>query len=91
AFLGVITIGGMNVLITRLKMRFPTFGSIVDGTPVAVIENGDVYRERLSMLRITEQDLMAAARAKGISEIEKIRYAFVERNGSITILPFEEG
>ncbi|MCF5744853.1 YetF domain-containing protein [Pseudomonas tremae] len=39
-------------------------------------------------VRITEADIMEAARTtQGIVEMKDIKYAFIERNGAISIIP----
>jgi uncharacterized membrane protein YcaP (DUF421 family) len=35
----------------------------------------DVAIDRMRALRLTEQDLMAAARQRGIERLDKVRYA----------------
>jgi uncharacterized membrane protein YcaP (DUF421 family) len=40
----------------------------------------------MNMMRLQSQDVMAAARTKGIKTLDGIRYAVLERLGSITII-----
>ncbi len=44
----------------------------------------------MSPVRIQAQDVMAAARQQGIVNRAKVRYAIVERNGSVSVLPQED-
>jgi uncharacterized membrane protein YcaP (DUF421 family) len=37
-------------------------------------------------LRLTDQDVMAAARQRGIERLEQVRYAIAERHGKIAII-----
>jgi uncharacterized membrane protein YcaP (DUF421 family) len=40
--------------------------------------------------RISESDVMEAARTtQGIVEMKDIRYAIIERNGEISVIPFK--
>jgi uncharacterized membrane protein YcaP (DUF421 family) len=89
AFCDVAAIAMMHVLVTKLKQRFPTFGRIVDGTPVLVFENGQWNRDRMRHHGIQEEDVMAAARGQGLQRQDQIKYAVVERNGEISIIEAE--
>ena len=40
-------------------------------------------------MRLDPEDIMAAARTKGINSVFDIRYAILERNGAISILKNE--
>jgi uncharacterized membrane protein YcaP (DUF421 family) len=86
AFLGVITIGLMHVIVAALKQRDPGFRRWADGTPIVVFDGGKWIRQPMDALQIQEQDVMAAARDKGIQRAEDIQYAIVERNGRISIV-----
>ncbi|MBV9386139.1 MAG: DUF421 domain-containing protein [Chroococcidiopsidaceae cyanobacterium CP_BM_ER_R8_30] len=90
AFLAVMTIGLMHILVTSLKQRSGKFGRVIDGTPMIVVENGEYDKEQLRKLQLQYQDILAAARQKGLKNIQQIKYAIVERNGKISIFP-EDG
>jgi uncharacterized membrane protein YcaP (DUF421 family) len=85
ALLGISSIGLMHLLVATLKQRFDVLGKLIDGTPVAVVENGNWNEKRMQALRIQSQDVMAAARGQGIGKQEDIHYAIVERNGSVSV------
>jgi uncharacterized membrane protein YcaP (DUF421 family) len=86
AFAGVAAIAMMHVVVSTLKQRFPSFGRLVDGTPVLVFENGDWNRKRMKDHGVQESDIMAAARGRGLEREEQIKYAVVERNGEISVI-----
>jgi hypothetical protein len=46
---------------------------------------GHGHRNR-TRLRIAEQDASAAVRGRGLQRLEQIRYALVERDGTISII-----
>jgi uncharacterized membrane protein YcaP (DUF421 family) len=86
AFVAIGTIGMTHALLTCLKQKFPSFGRIVDGTPVVIRENNDYHWGRMAHHGLQEEDILAAAREQGLSNERQIRYAVLERNGHITIV-----
>ena len=86
----VFSIGLMHVSISALKQRLAWFGRIVDGTPVIVYEKGDWHQDRMRTLRMLESDVMAAVRQKGLMRLEQVRYAIIERDGKVSIIPEHE-
>jgi uncharacterized membrane protein YcaP (DUF421 family) len=42
-------------------------------------------------MHMAPEDVMAAARTKGIRNLEEIEYAVLERNGGISVIQKEEG
>ena len=87
----VFSIGLMHVMVTTLKSWSPWFGRLVDGTPVIIYERGEWRQERMRALRMLESDVMAAVRQKGLMRLEQVRYAIVERDGKVSIIPEGDG
>lgn len=82
----VITIGLMHGLVSYLKQRFPSFGVLVDGTPLVILKDGEWQTDVMRRMRIDKVDVMAAARKKGARTLDDIKYAVLERNGGISII-----
>lgn len=85
AIVGIFTIALNHFAVSAIKQRFVTFRKLVDGTPIVVAQDGVVERRLLHGLRMVEEDLMAAARQKGMTSLEQVGLAIVERDGSITL------
>ena len=82
----IFAVGLMHTLVSQLKRLSPFIGRLVDGTPVVVFERGKWHDRRMRALRILEQDVMTAARQRGLMRLEQVRYATVERDGKISII-----
>jgi uncharacterized membrane protein YcaP (DUF421 family) len=76
----------MHILASWLKAHSGLAGRIIDGTPVVAYEQGAFNRRRMSRLRLTEQDIRAAARQRGLTRLEQVRFAVAERDGKISIV-----
>jgi uncharacterized membrane protein YcaP (DUF421 family) len=85
----IIAVGLMHWLVSWLKAHFPRFGAVIDGTPLVLIENGEWRRDIMRGTRVDPEDVMAAARSKGVRTISEVKYAVLERTGGITIIKSE--
>jgi uncharacterized membrane protein YcaP (DUF421 family) len=85
----IVTIGLLHWGMSAIKSSSPRFGAAVDGTPLTLLKNGEWQNEVLNGMKIDPEDVMAAARAKGVSSIHDVAYAILERNGAISIIKNE--
>lgn len=91
AFLLVITLVGLNVLISLIKQRSPAFSKLIDSVPVVLIENGKVHKDRMDKERVDAEDILESARElQGIERLDQIKYAVLERSGHVTVVPKEQ-
>lgn len=89
SLLALATVSLMHLLAATLKQRFVAFGKVVDGTPVVVVDQGEWRDEAMNHICVQPQDVMAAARQRGIAQRKQIHRAIVERNGSVSVLTDE--
>jgi uncharacterized membrane protein YcaP (DUF421 family) len=82
----IITVGLMHWAVSSIKLKYPRFGEMVDGTPLTLLKKGEWQTEVMKGMRIDREDIMAAARTKGVNSVFDIDYAILERNGSISII-----
>lgn len=87
-FLLVTTLVGLDILISLLKQRFNVLERVIDGVPMIIVENGRPLENRLKKARLDESDIMQAARKlQGLERMAQIKFAVLEADGSITIVP----
>jgi uncharacterized membrane protein YcaP (DUF421 family) len=90
AVLLVLTLTTADIGLSLLKQYAPRVGRFLEGTPVILLENGQPYHDRLRKARVDEDDILTAARQHmGLERLDQIRYAVLERNGGISIIPKE--
>ena len=90
AFTQIAAVAAAHYLVVLLRYRSKWFTRIVDSTPLVLLEKGRWHHETLLSQRITDDDVMASARDRGLSTLEDIDYAILERNGQISIIPVEK-
>lgn len=84
----IMTLVGLDVLMTGLTHRSRGLDRWVNGLPVVLIEDGEVIDDRLEKARIDREAILEQARStQGIERIEQIKYAVLERGGGISVIP----
>ena len=86
----IITVALMHRIVAWAKSKSPRVGAVVDGTPLVLIKRGEERTEVMHSMKLDSEDIMAAARSKGINSISQVEYAIVERNGGISIFKSEK-
>ncbi|HET9863852.1 MAG TPA: YetF domain-containing protein [Steroidobacteraceae bacterium] len=90
-FLLVTTLVALNVLMSEIKLRFKAAERVLDGTPLLIVANGRPIPEHMRKERVDVADVLDTAReTQGLESLEQIRFAVLERNGKISIIPTEE-
>jgi uncharacterized membrane protein YcaP (DUF421 family) len=79
----------MNQLYTWLLNRFPALEKQMVGEPVVLISNGDLQRDCCEREGITSGELMAALREHGVADLNDVRLAVLEVDGTISVVPAE--
>ena len=88
AFLLIATLIGMNILMSELKQRFKPVDRLLDGLPLLIVEHGKPLHDRMAKERVDVDDVLDAAReSHGLERLDQIKYAVLERNGRISIIP----
>ena len=90
AFCQIVTISVMHFLIAWLRKRSPRFSLLADGTPLVLLEKRRWRTQTLKKMGIQDDDVMAAARDKGLARLDQIEFAVLERNGEISIIAASE-
>lgn len=91
ALLLVVTLVGLDIALSYLQRYFPRLGRAVEGLPLILLEDGRVFSERLRKARVDESDILEAGRMlHGLERLEQMKYAVLERDGSISVIPKAE-
>ena len=90
AILLVVTLVGLDISMSLLKQRSQKVEKLLESAPVVIVENGKPFKERMDKERVDEEDVLTAARElQGLERMDQIKYAVLERNGGISIVPKE--
>lgn len=82
----IITVGLAHRIVGMARGKSPRLAAWIDGRPMVLLRDGQWQLEAMEGLRVDPDDVMAAAREKGVHSLTDIKYAVVERNGAISII-----
>lgn len=86
----IVTLIAIDVGLSLLKQRSAWVSRLISGEPTIIVEDGKMLIERLRHARLVEADVMEAARSsQGIETVDQIKFAILERNGKISVIPKE--
>lgn len=92
SFLLILTMVGIDVGLSWWKQRWRRLEKLLDGVPLVILADGIPIKDRMDRARVDEGDVLAAARQlQGLERLDQIKYAVLERNGGITVIPREPG
>jgi uncharacterized membrane protein YcaP (DUF421 family) len=88
AFLLIISFVSIDIGLSLIKQRSKSIARLLEDVPLVIVEHGRLLKERMNRSRVDEEDVLEAARELcGLERVEQIKYAVLERNGTITIIP----
>lgn len=88
AALVILTLLGVDLSLAAAKRRWKPLDRVVDGLPTILIESGRPLEDRLAWARVDLEDVLEAARrSQGLESLAQVKYAILERNGDISIIP----
>ncbi|WP_312799858.1 YetF domain-containing protein [Pseudomonas sp.] len=91
AALIIVTLVVIDIGLSLVKERSPKLARFIDGMPMIIVENGQLLKARLNKVRLAEEDILEAARTThGLERMDQIKYAILEKNGAISIIPKEK-
>jgi uncharacterized membrane protein YcaP (DUF421 family) len=81
------TLIGLNWLVGWCTFRSKRLEALIEGRPVVLVHEGQINHRMLSRVQMTIHELRAALRAEGCAAEEHARFAILENNGHITVIP----
>jgi uncharacterized membrane protein YcaP (DUF421 family) len=88
AFILICTLISFDLIFTMIKDNFVFFGKIAEGIPLIIVNQGKPLLKRMKKCKVSEEDVLEAGRLlHGLEKMADIRYAILEKDGSISIIP----
>ena len=77
---------GLHSVLIAVGVRWPALAHLVKGRGVRLIEDGRVDQRAMRRHGIGQHDLEEALREAGLEDAAKVRTAYLERNGDISVV-----
>jgi uncharacterized membrane protein YcaP (DUF421 family) len=81
------TLVAVNTAFSRVGHRVPYLKHLFESQPTVLVEGGKLIKRNLERENVEEDELMMAVREHGIEELAGVEAAYLERDGSISIIP----
>lgn len=88
AFIVVTTLVSLDVGMSLMEIGSRGMAKILKGIPTILVEHGHKLEGRMRRARVTEEEILEAARHDhGIERLDQIKFAVLEASGKISIIP----
>jgi uncharacterized membrane protein YcaP (DUF421 family) len=88
AALLIVTLVGIDILLSFIKRWSPAADAWLDGLPLIILRRGKPIEDRMQRERLDDADILEAGREKfGLKTLDEMEYAVLEAHGDITIVP----
>jgi uncharacterized membrane protein YcaP (DUF421 family) len=82
----LLTLIAVHRIVSVLRFRQP-FGKLVDHRVRVLVYNGELRRRQLRLCGLTDHDVYAQLRQRGIFDVSGLRYVLYEAKGDLTVVP----
>ena len=86
----MVVYGISAFLISLLASKSLKFRKLTTGRPLLLLEKGVIYRKNMKKARLDLSDFLTLCRAAGYFDLQDIKTAVFEHNGTVSFLPKAE-
>ena len=84
----IVTLLAVASILSVLTVRSIRFRTLLCGRPSIVVENGVVKERELRRNRFTIDELLEELRGQGFADFQAVKFAVLETNGRLSVLPY---
>lgn len=86
----VATIIFWNYALDWLSFQSPWFARLIEPAPLLLVREGKILHRNMRQEFITEDELMMQLRQQGLDNISKVKRAYIESDGRISVIQRKE-
>jgi uncharacterized membrane protein YcaP (DUF421 family) len=82
------TLVGLDRFADYIGYRFPKADRILESVSVLLVDDGRLLEDRLKKAHVDPAEILTSARqAHGLERLDQVKYAVLEKDGGISIVP----
>ena len=86
----IVTLLCLSMVLSVLTLKNLKLRALLAGVPSILIKDGHVDQKELRRTRMTMDEVLEELRLQGYTDLASIRYAVLETNGQLSILPYAQ-
>ncbi len=86
SFIALTAVSVLVKIMDEFASHFPIFNRFIEGEATLLIDNGKIVKAILAKEDLTETSLLSLLREKGVDSVSKVRKAFIEPDGELSII-----
>jgi uncharacterized membrane protein YcaP (DUF421 family) len=90
AIIAVTTLFAMVFITSAVVHKSKRAELLVEGTPVVLVHSGKLIVETMNKERVTAEELFAELHSAGLQELKEVKWAILDSDGKIAIIPEEK-
>lgn len=84
----IATLVGLDRLADYICFRFPRADRLMESVSVLLVDDGKLLEDRLKKAHVGPEEILTSARlAHGLERLDQVKYAVLEKDGGISIVP----
>jgi uncharacterized membrane protein YcaP (DUF421 family) len=84
-FSALVTLVLIQVVLAEVAARWPLAARVINGEPTLLLSHGKFIERALKKQRVTEEEIRAAIRAKGVNRVEDVDAVVLENDGTLSV------
>lgn len=87
---GMVAVGVLLLAdkgVGAIKARSKRLSDVLEGEPTLLVRDGQVLRDALKREGVEAEELRQALREHGVAELDEVRLAVLETDGTISVVP----
>lgn len=89
-FVLIATLVFWNYMIDWLGYKFPLFARLADPPALLLVKAGQMQKRNMRKEMVTEEELMSELRKQGVDELRKVKEAYMEPDGRISVIQVDD-
>ena len=90
AIIPIVTLITFEISSSALLAACPRIKNIISARPTTLVRNGRICGRAMKQARLSADELISELRQKDVTDLSEVRYAILEQNGKITVIPRAE-